>query len=154
MQELQGVLQALVPDKAEAVIGTVSGTIGAFFTLLFGGWTDALMMLIIAMGIDFVTGMLAAAIQPTTKFEYSKGVVGIGKKATILLIVALGHIADIALGASVVEYAVIYAYLANEALSIIGNAEAAGVPVPNVVKMAYTAINDKGESALKRGGIK
>lgn len=154
MQELQGVLHALVPDKAEAVIGTVSGTIGAFFTLLFGGWTDALVMLIVAMGIDFVTGMLAAAIQPTTKFEYSKGVVGIGKKTTILLIVALGHVADMALGTSLVEYAVIYAYLAIEAASIIGNAEAIGVPVPNVIKMAYTAVGDKGNEAAKRGGIK
>ena len=44
--------------------------------------------------------------------------------------------------------AITYAYLANEGLSIVENAEVIGVPVPNVVKMAYQTIGEKGNASI------
>ena len=98
----------------------------------------------------YLTGVLAAAINTRKKIDYIVGAKGIAKKATILLIVAMGHLADEVLGTDMIMAAITYAYLANEGLSIIENAEAAGVPVPNVVKMAYQTIGEKGK--IKIGG--
>lgn len=146
MQEVLEIARSMIPSRIEAAVGGITGMCGALITMLFGGWSDALTSLLIAMAIDYLTGVLAAAVQPTTKIDYHIGATGLAKKAGILLIVAAGHVGDIVLGTSIVEYAVIYGYLANEGLSIIGNAEAAGIPVPGVVKAAYTAIGEKSKS--------
>lgn len=124
---------------------------GALVTTLYGEWTHALNVLLIAMAIDYVTGVLAAAVSKKKRIDYKVGAKGIAKKATILLIVAVGHLADEVLGANIVMMAITYAYLANEGLSIIENAEVIGVPVPNVVKMAYRTIGEKGNVNIGGG---
>lgn len=124
---------------------------GALVTTLYGEWTHALNVLLIAMAIDYVTGVLAAAVSKKKRIDYKVGAKGIAKKATILLIVAVGHLADEVLGANIVMIAISYAYLANEGLSIIENAEVIGVPVPNVVKMAYRTIGEKGNVNIGGG---
>ena len=118
-------------------------------TVLYGEWTQALNALLIAMAIDYLTGVLAAAVSPDEAVDYEKGAKGLAKKVTILLIVALGHLADAILGANVVCLAVTYGYLANEGISIVRNAEMIGVPVPDIVKMAYRTIGEKGNTPLK-----
>lgn len=124
---------------------------GALVTTLYGEWTHALNVLLIAMAIDYVTGVLAAAVSKKKCIDYKVGAKGIAKKTTILLIVAVGHLADEVLGANIVMMAITYAYLANEGLSIIENAEVIGVPVPNVVKMAYRTIGEKGNVNIGGG---
>lgn len=124
---------------------------GALVTTLYGEWTHALNVLLIAMAIDYVTGVLAAAVSKKKRIDYKVGAKGIAKKATILLIVAVGHLADEVLGANIVMMAITYAYLANEGLSIIENAEVIGVPVPNVVKMAYRSMAEKGNVNIGGG---
>ena len=143
MQETLEAIRSFIPGRIEATLGVITGMFGAIVTTLFGGWSDALTSLLIAMGIDYLTGVLAAAVQPTREIDYKLGAIGLAKKTGILLIVAAGHVGDLVLGTSIVEYAVIYGYLSNEGLSIIRNAEAMGIPVPSVVKAAYTAIGDK-----------
>lgn len=150
MQELVDILHSLIPSRVEATIGGITGMFGGLIAALYGAWTHALNVLLIAMTIDYLTGVLAAAISPHKKIDYKVGVKGIAKKATILLIVAMGHLADEVLGTNMVMMAITYAYLCNEGLSIIENAEVAGVPVPNVVKMAYQTIGEKGN--IKIGG--
>ena len=52
-------------DKASGIRAAVCGGIGAiggFLSSLFGGWTNDLTTLIIFMAVDFVTGLIAAAI--------------------------------------------------------------------------------------------
>lgn len=144
MHDIGEIIRSLVPDKVEATIGGIIGMAGAVVTLLFGEWTNALSALLIAMGIDYITGVLAAAVNPESQIDYKVGIKGLAKKAIILLIVALGHLADQTLGTNIVCLGITYGYLANEGLSIIGNAEAVGVPVPNIVKTAYHAIEEKG----------
>jgi len=122
--------------------------LGVLVTILYGEWTQALNALLIAMAIDYLTGVLAAAISAKKKIDYKIGAKGIAKKTTILLIVSVGHLADEVLGTDVVMMAITYAYLANEGLSIVENAEVVGVPVPNVVKMAYQTIGEKGNASI------
>lgn len=124
---------------------------GALVTTLYGEWTHALNALLIAMAIDYVTGVLAAAVSKNKRIDYKVGAKGIAKKTTILLIVAVGHLADEVLGTNIVMMAITYAYLANEGLSIIENAEVIGVPVPNIVKMAYQTIGEKGNVNIGGG---
>lgn len=124
---------------------------GALVTTLYGEWTHALNVLLIAMAIDYVTGVLAAAVSKKKCIDYKVGAKGIAKKTTILLIVAVGHLADEVLSTNIVMMAITYAYLANEGLSIIENAEVIGVPVPNVVKMAYQTIGEKGNVNIGGG---
>lgn len=146
--EVTEMLKSLIPTKLEATIGGITGMLGVLVTILYGEWTHALNALLIAMAIDYLTGVLAAAISTKKKIDYKIGAKGIAKKTTILLIVAVGHLADEVLGTDVVMMAITYAYLANEGLSIIENAEVAGVPVPNVVKMAYQTIGEKGNASI------
>jgi len=151
LQELIEVVKSLVPSRMEATIGGITGMFGGLITILYGQWTHALNVLLIAMAIDYLTGVLAAAISTRKRIDYKVGMKGIAKKATILLIVAMGHLADEVLGTNMVMMAITYAYLANEGLSIIENAEVAGVPVPNVVKMAYQTIGEKGNINIGGG---
>ncbi len=151
MQEITEILRSLIPNRLEATVGGITGMFGALVTTLYGEWTHALNVLLIAMAIDYVTGVLAAAVSKKKCIDYKVGAKGIAKKTTILLIVAVGHLADEVLGTNIVMMAITYAYLANEGLSIIENAEVIGVPVPNVVKMAYQTIGEKGNVNLGGG---
>jgi toxin secretion/phage lysis holin len=150
LQEVIDALKAMIPGRTEVAIGGVTGTMGALITILYGEWTNALNALLIAMVIDYVTGVLAAGVSPDRRIDYKVGLLGLAKKTTIFLIIALGHLADSLLGANLICLAVAYGYLANEGLSIIENAEIIGVPVPSVVRMAYQTIGEK--SNLKLGG--
>lgn len=148
MNEVTELIKSLVPNRTEVAVGGTTGMFGALVTILYGEWTQALNALLIAMAIDYLTGVLAAAVSPDEAVDYEKGAKGLAKKVTILLIVALGHLADAILGANVVCLAVTYGYLANEGISIVRNAETIGVPVPDIVKMAYRTIGEKGSSSL------
>lgn len=96
---------------------------------------------------DYITGVAAAA----KKGELSSnvGLWGIAKKVLILIIVALGHLVDTALGtASIVMDAVIYFYLSNEIISILENAGEIGVPLPPVLEKAIALLKGKSEVEL------
>lgn len=43
-------------------ICTVAGLVGGFIATLLGGWDSALSTLVIFMGVDFVTGVVTAAM--------------------------------------------------------------------------------------------
>ena len=148
MLEVGEIFRSLIPDRVEAIVGGVSGVLGAWVTILYGEWTDALDALVIAMVIDYVTGVLAAGISPRRSIDYKVGAKGLAKKLMILLIVSLGHLADYVMGSNIICLAITYGYLSNEGLSILANAEAAAIPVPNVVKMAYHSIGEKSDVNL------
>ena len=46
----------------KATIVCTIGAVGSFIANLFGGWTSDLETLMIAMGVDFIMGLLIAAI--------------------------------------------------------------------------------------------
>ena len=63
------------------------------------------------------------------------GFKGIAKKVVILLVVAVGNIADIVIldGGAVCRSTVIGFYLANEGISILENAGNLGIPLPKKI---------------------
>ncbi len=126
-------------SRLRAVLSMCACGIGAFL-----GGTDALLRaLLIAMGIDMMTGFICAFREKTLSSE--TGFVGIGKKVLILLIVGLAHMMDESIGGSALRSAVLGFYISNEGLSVLENAARLGLPVPGKLKDALTQLHGKGE---------
>jgi len=101
-------------------------------------------LLLILMLADILTGLVRAFMQKEISSDISWQ--GIGKKAIVLVIVAAaeytGQLAEIqltenlSLGAMVAGF-----YAVNEFISILENASAAGIPVPEFLQDALQKIN-------------
>lgn len=134
MSEISEVLRQLVPVRIEAVWGTITGAVGVVAEVLFGAWSDTLAALVVAMLIDYVSGVIAAYINPALSLNSQRGLRGILKKIMILLLVSLGHVLDTAMHQQIICIAVTYFFLGNEGLSIVENAAKAGVPIPSKLR--------------------
>lgn len=99
-----------------------------------GGFDGFLYALVVFVAVDYVTGLMAAAVEK--KLSSGVGFRGIFKKIVVFCLVALGHILDthIIQNGSAVRTAVIFFYLSNEGISILENAARIGLPVPEKLK--------------------
>ena len=106
---------------------------------LFGGIDIALQSLLVAIVLDYISGLIKAY---NTKSLSSKiGFKGILKKVGILCIVALAVLVDNISGSTgAIRTLVIYYFVANEGLSIIENLAEAGLPIPEGLKKALKLI--------------
>ena len=129
-------IKSFAPVQTERVWGTITGAVGVLSSYLFGAWNDALEALIVAMLIDYVSGVLAAYVNPHLALNSQRGFRGICKKIMILLLVCLAHFMDSATGQAVICTAVIWFFIGNEGLSIVENAAKMGLPVPEKLKAA------------------
>ena len=127
-----------------ALAGAVAG--------LFGGWSPVLTILVVMMGIDYVTGVLAAITGHSDKTDHGglsskAGFVGIARKGIVMLIVLLATLLDRALGnqTMVFQSATVFYYIANEGLSVLENAARMGVPFPAQVKRALEGMKEEKE---------
>lgn len=134
MNDLVSIIKSLLPVRLEAIWGIVTSAIGVAAECLFGAWNDALAALVVAMLIDYVSGVIAAYINPALSLNSQRGFRGILKKIMILLLVSLGHVLDTAMHQQIICIAVTYFFLGNEGLSIIENAAKAGVPIPEKLR--------------------
>lgn len=138
----------------KAILITVTGAVGGFFSMLFGGWSTALTTLILFMAMDYITGLIVAGVfKASTKtetgaLESNAGFKGLCRKGVILLIVLVAYRLDLAIGTNYIKDAVIIAFIANEVISIIENAGLMGIPIPEVIKKAIDVLqkNDKTEA--------
>lgn len=108
----------------------ITGIIG-IIGYLFGDINGLLVALLIAMSLDFVTGIIVAVV----KHELSSNICGkgIAKKVLMLCIVVVGHLVDSAVigeGAAIQNLVVIF-YLANECISLLENSARLGVKYPD-----------------------
>lgn len=132
-------------EKIVAFIGLV----GAAVASLFGGWDSSIITLFALMGIDYITGILVAALfhnsQKTESglLDSHAGWKGLAKKCMVMVFVLIANRLDIVLGTSYIRDAVCIAYIVNELVSIIENAGLMGVPVPDVVMNAIDALKKK-----------
>ena len=136
MNEIVDVLRQMLPVRKEAAWGTMTGAAGVVSEYFFGAWSSALEALVWAMVIDYVSGVLAAYVNPNLALNSQRGFRGICKKIMILLLVCLAHFMDSATGQAVICTAVIWFFLGNEGLSIVENAAKMGLPVPEKLKAA------------------
>ena len=114
-------------------------SIGTFIIYIFGGWDIALQCLVIAIALDYISGLIKAY---NTKTLSSKiGIKGLLKKVGILCIVALSVLVDRITGETgAIRTLVIYYFVANEGLSILENLAQAGLPIPSSIRKALQAL--------------
>ena len=120
----------------------IASTILTFIVYLLGGFDVAITCLLIAIVLDYISGIIKAYI--TKQLSSEIGLKGIIKKVAMLLIVTLAVLIDRVTGESgAIRTLVIYYFVANEGLSIIENFAAAGVPIPAAIKNALKALKKK-----------
>ena len=125
------------------------GIIGSGIATLFGGWDAGLTTLLIFMAIDYVSGLIVAAVfHKSTKTEsgalQSKaGFAGLCRKGMTLLFVLIAYRIDLIIGTNYIRDAVIIAFITNELISITENAGLMGVPLPGVIVKAIDILKQK-----------
>ncbi len=135
----------------EWIIGT-AGVIGAAVTSFFGGWDAALTTLVIFMAIDYVTGIIVAAVFHKSRktesgmLESHAGFKGLCRKGVILLIVLVAYRLDVDVGSNFITDAVTIGFIANESISIIENAGLMGVPIPAALVKAIEVLKKKSDA--------
>ena len=112
------------------VIRLIVTGIGAATGALLGGWDGFLYALLTVVAMDYLTGVLAAAVN--CELSSRTGARGIAKKLAMFCIVALGYVIDqkILRQGGAIRTAVIFFYLSNEGISILENASRIGLPFP------------------------
>ena len=129
----------------KGIFNGASAVAGAVLGFLFGELNGILIALISISLLDYITGLIAAAVNKT--LSSSVGFKGICKKLMLFTLVALANIMDTqVIGGSALRTAVIFVFIANEGLSIIENSAELGVPIPRKLKDVLAQIRDKGEN--------
>ena len=128
-------------NTIQIIIAAVGGYIGYFL----GGWDGFLYALVAFVVIDYITGLMVAAIQKKVSSEV--GFKGICKKVLIFILVGVANIVDkqIIGNGSAIRTAVIFFYLSNEGVSMLENAGHLGLPIPAKLKEVLEQLHDRSE---------
>ncbi len=114
-----------------AIVSAIATT----FIYLIGGFDVAISCLLIAIALDYISGLIKAYI--CKNLSSSIGFKGILKKIGVLILVMLSVLVDRVAGETgAIRTLVIYYFVANEGLSILENLGEAGLPIPKKLKEA------------------
>lgn len=113
---------------------------------LLGGFDVALTCLLIAIVLDYVSGIIRSFIKKDLSSKV--GFRGVVKKVSILLVVMLAVLVDRVTGETgTIRTLVIYYFVANEGLSILENLGQAGIPIPQTIKKALKSLKKETKNA-------
>lgn len=120
-------------------ISSTVAVVSTAFVYLIGGLDVAMSCLLIAIVLDYISGIIKAFV--TKQLSSKIGFKGILKKVSILIIVMLAVLVDRVTGETgAIRTLVIYYFVANEGLSILENLGQSGVPIPQNIKKALKAL--------------
>lgn len=126
------------------------GEVATILIFLVGEIDIALICLLIAIILDYISGMIKA--YSTKQLSSKIGFRGILKKLGILVLVMLAVLVDRVSGdTGAVRTVVIYYFVANEGLSIIENLSIVGIPIPNGLKNALRIIRKESNDVMATG---
>lgn len=130
-------------------IQVVLSAIGGFLGWFLGGMDGFLYALLAFVIIDYITGVMVAAIQKKVSSEV--GFKGICKKVLIFILVGMANIVDAQIigNGSAIRTAVIFFYLSNEGISILENSAIIGLPVPQKLKDVLEQLKDHSDKEEK-----
>ena len=119
--------------------------IGAWIAQAYGGWTQAMTALVVFVIADVATGLLCGLAKRSPNTEgggLSSKVMreGAAKKVEIFFILLIAAWLDIAMHVTIWKDAACIYYIAEEGLSILENAGALGLPIPDKLKNAIEAL--------------
>ena len=128
-------------NAAQLAITAIGGWLG----WVLGGLDGFLYALVAFVVTDYLTGLMAAAVEKKLSSEI--GFKGIFRKVLIFMLVGIGHILDAKVigDGSVLRTAVIFFYISNEGISIIENAGRIGLPIPQKLKAILEQLKTKGD---------
>lgn len=143
----------------QATVSVALGALAAYFNVLLVPLT----ILIVVMIIDYATGMTSA--WKSGELESKTGLIGILKKVSYLVLVAVGGVVDYLISAGLaaanVEISVTYCcglivtvwLIINELISILENLAELGTPIPkflvNVVHRLKNTVENKTDTDTK-----
>lgn len=139
------------------IISTIGGVVGGVVATLLGGWTEGLLVLVILMGIDYLSGLVLAGVfhaspkSPNGGLESKAGLKGLVRKIFVLALVVVAHQIDRLIGANYVRDAATIAFCLNETISLIENVGLMGVKVPKVLQKAIDVLRDKADKPPDEG---
>lgn len=122
-----------------------AGTLGGIFGWYFGGMDGLFYALMAFTLVDYITGVMAAAIEK--RLSSSEGFRGIAKKVAIFALVGVMNVLDteILKQGSALRTAFLFFFIANEGLSIIENAEKLGIKIPEFIKKSLHSMKKEQE---------
>ena len=132
------------------ILDIIIAVSGAACGYLFGELDGILKALIIIIILDYISGVIIAISKKCLSSEI--GFKGICKKIMLFLVVALAHIIDehiIGSGAGL-RTAAIFLFIANEGVSLLENAGAMGVPIPEKLIKTLKQLKISGEKPQKQ----
>ena len=138
--------------KYREIISAAAGAVAAALSKLFGGFDGAVVTLMIFMAVDYISGILIAAVfkkSPKSKngaLESRAGFKGLARKGITLLIVMLAFRLDGITGQNFIADGVIIAFITNEAISITENAAIIGIPMPKALTRAIDVLKTEQET--------
>ena len=127
------------------------GALGGLMSWLYGGFGDAMLVQIVFMALDYMTGLIVAGVfhksskSETGALESKAGWKGLCRKGMTLGIVMMAALLDRIMGTAYIRDAVVVGFIFNESLSILENAGLMGVSYPRALKNALDLLNQKGE---------
>ncbi len=135
--------------RIKEILTACVGALGGWLSWLYGGFSDAMLVLIVFMALDYATGLIVAGVfhksskSESGALESKAGWKGLCRKGVTLMIVMMAALLDRVLGASYIKDAVIVGFIFNEGLSILENAGLMGVSYPQALKNALDLLNRK-----------
>lgn len=130
---------------------TLKQIVNAIADVLVGGWDMSLQILLIVIGLDYLTGVACAF--KTNVVSSSIGYKGLIKKTTIFIIVILAAQMDRMIGVEndLFRNCTALFFTANDALSILENTGKMGMKLPTFLKSALVKLQQQTE--IKGNGV-
>lgn len=136
-------------NENRAAFIAATGFIGGFIAELFGGWDSDITTLIIFMAVDYIMGIIVAAVFKRSDKSDSGALssrsawTGLVRKFVTLLIVLIAYRLDILLGTQYIRTAAVIGFCSSELVSIVENAGLMGVPLPPIITKAIDILKNK-----------
>ena len=133
------------------ILCTIIGFIGSAIASFFGGWDAGIATLLIFMVLDYVSGLIVAAVfknspkTDTGSLESKAGWKGLCRKCMTLIFVLVAYRLDLVIGTNYIRDTVIIAFIANETISLVENAGLMGIPLPEIINKAIDILQKKTE---------
>ena len=128
--------------KLEEIFNLSVATVATALTWLIGAWDTALIVLVLFMAIDYITGVIRAYINKS--LSSSVGLIGIARKSLIFIVLIVSVLLDRLLNSEtwVFRTLVAYFYIANEGISLLENCVGLGLPIPQRLKDALEQLKE------------
>lgn len=145
-------------DKIKYIIIGAAGIAGIIASKWLGGSDKMLFALLVAMAVDYITGLIVAGIfkrSPKTEgggLNSRAGLQGLVRKVGMLFLVVVAVQLDIMAGTNIARDFTIMFLFANEGLSILENLALMGIPMPGFLRKALEVMRDKSDAGTSQQG--